>query len=395
MPSIEKSVLGLLELVDNGRLPEEHSRAALAGIQETFEERTRSWLRPKDECRSRENNRICVALKGVHTKAELQLAVSKLERVFAQPMHHLGRDIPLAVAAGFAVFNSANDDTSLPLQQANIALNRAKKTSSLYEIYSPQAAADAVAEKDMLSRLERAMDNGEFHLYYQPKVHAGYRNLMGAEALIRWHDPYAGLLLPDQFMDIAERSALIQPITWWCIKSAIATLSRWPTYLTVAVNISPALLVADDIVTVVNDALDIYSVDPSRLVLEVTERIMIDNHQRVVDQLTALRGIGVKVALDDFGTGFSSLAYFRDLPVDEIKIDQVFVRHMLSSDKDLAIVKAIIDLAHNFSMKVVAEGVENFDVADKLAVMNCDTLQGYAFDTPLSLQNFERQYGIA
>jgi len=145
---------------------------------------------------------------------------------------------------------------------------------------------------------------------------------------------------------------------------------------------------------VVQDALAIHGVAPARLNLEVTESIMVDNQNVMLTQLARLRDIGVKISIDDFGTGFSSLAYFRDLPVDEIKIDKSFVMHMLESEKDHAIVKAVIDLAHNFSLKVVAEGVESMEIAERLADMRCDILQGYVFDKPLPVEEFERQYRL-
>jgi EAL domain-containing protein (putative c-di-GMP-specific phosphodiesterase class I) len=135
-------------------------------------------------------------------------------------------------------------------------------------------------------------------------------------------------------------------------------------------------------------------VAPARLNLEVTESIMVDNQNVMLTQLARLRDIGVKISIDDFGTGFSSLAYFRDLPVDEIKIDKSFVMHMLESEKDHAIVKAVIDLAHNFSLKVVAEGVESMEIAERLADLRCDILQGYVFDKPLPVEEFERQYRL-
>ncbi|MFT7264156.1 MAG: EAL domain-containing protein (putative c-di-GMP-specific phosphodiesterase class I), partial [Halioglobus sp.] len=185
------------------------------------------------------------------------------------------------------------------------------------------------------------------------------------------------------------------PLTWWCIKSAIGRLAQWPEELSIAVNVTPALLIDDDVITVVREALDIYGVKASRLTLEVTEKIMVDNQVIMLRQLAKLRKIGVRIALDDFGTGYSSLAYFRDLSVDEIKIDRVFVVRMLESKKDLAIVKAVIDLAHNFSMKVVAEGVETMELADRLTEMRCDILQGYAFDKALLLEEFEKQYVLA
>jgi len=199
---------------------------------------------------------------------------------------------------------------------------------------------------------------------------------------------------PDQFIDVAESHDIIAPITWWVVKSAVARLARWPKELGIAVNVAPNLLLDNAILAVVRDSLDIHGVDPKRLTLEVTERVMVDDQHIMLQQLGRLRELGVKISLDDFGTGFSSLSYFRDLPVDEIKIDKGFVLHMLDSGKDHAIVKAVIDLAHNFSMRVVAEGVESLDIAKRLSELGCDVLQGYVFDKPLQVEAFESGYGI-
>ena len=248
--------------------------------------------------------------------------------------------------------------------------------------------------RSRLSRLEEALERGELHLYCQPKIHASYRSLLGAEALIRWHTADKQVITPDRFIDVAERNTIIKPLTWWTIKTAVARLARWPDALSIAVNVSPRLLLEDEILAVVQDALDIHGVAARRLNLEVTESIMVDNQEVMLGQLGRLREMGVKISIDDFGTGFSSLAYFRDLPVDEIKIDKSFVMRMLESEKDMAIVRAVIDLAHNFSLKVVAEGVENQAIATALAEMRCDILQGYFFDKPLPIDQFNSSYHL-
>jgi len=306
----------------------------------------------------------------------------------------MGEALPLVVNAGFTSLDDRNADMALAIHQADIALSEARQSSKLFKVYSPQKARDIKQESELLEKMEIALERGEFHLYYQPKVHAGYRNLIGAEGLIRWHTPEREVITPDKFIDLAERNEIIRPMTWWAIKSAASRLARWPEQLSVAVNICPALLLEDDILSVVSDAIDIFGVEPARLTLEVTEKIMVSDQERMLAQLARLRDQGARISIDDFGTGFSSLAYFRDLPVDEIKIDKSFVQHMLESEKDHAIVKAVIDLAHNFNLKVVAEGVQTQAIADKLAEMRCDVLQGYVFDRPLPVKEFEAQYRV-
>ena len=394
MNSSGNSIFGVVELLEDDRSEQIHSSSSVTAMLDVFQSRLKDWIRPKDQFRALNNNRVCVLLKDIGTEGELNLAAAKLAQAFREPHEYLGKTLPLAVAAGFTMVNNGNKDMTQAMQQARVALGQAKRANNLFEVYSPKKSSNAEAERKLMKRLELALERGEFQLYYQPKVHAGFRTLIGAEALLRWHTEDNKVVAPGEFIDLVERHDLLKPLTWWTIKSAIARLSQWPEEISIAVNISPVLLMEEDIMCVVRDALDIYGVTPSRLILEVTEKIMIDNQDFMLKQLSRLRKMGVKIALDDFGTGFSSLAYFRDLPVDEIKIDQCFVLSMLESKKDMAIVKAIIDLAHNFSMKVVAEGVETIALADKLSEMRCDILQGYAFDRPLPLKQFESEYHL-
>jgi EAL domain-containing protein (putative c-di-GMP-specific phosphodiesterase class I)/GGDEF domain-containing protein len=394
MVTSNNSVLGLVELADADDLIEMHGSASFNVLRDVFHDRLKDWVRSKDQWRLLKNNRVCVILKDIGSEGELELAAAKLGRIFKEPHYHLGRPMPLEVAAGFAELKGQNKDMKLAMQQAGIALKQAKKSSQLFDVYSPEFGMNAEDERKLVERLELALELGELQLYYQPKVHAGYRSLIGAEALMRWHTKDRKVIMPDQFIDVAERHEVIKPMTWWTIKSAVARLARWPEELAIAVNISPVLLMEDEILSVVQDALEIHGVAPARLNLEVTESIMVDNQNVMLSQLARLREIGVKISIDDFGTGFSSLAYFRDLPVDEIKIDKSFVMRMLESEKDHAIVKAVIDLAHNFSLKVVAEGVESMEIAERLADLRCDILQGYVFDKPLPVEEFERQYRV-
>jgi EAL domain-containing protein (putative c-di-GMP-specific phosphodiesterase class I) len=392
--SSKNSVLGLVELIDNEGTFELHGEASSRALHDVFHDRLKGWVRSKDQWRLLKNNRVCVILKDIDSEGELELAAAKLGRIFREPHYHQGRPMPLEVSAGFAEVNGRNKDLKLAMQQAGMALNQAKKSSRLFDVYSSDWGLNASDERVLVKQLEIALETGALQLYYQPKVHAGYRSLIGAEALIRWHTKDQKVITPDQFIDVAERHGIIKPMTWWAIKSAVARLARWPDQLSIAVNISPALLLEDEVMSVVQDALEIHGVTPARLNLEVTESIMVDNQDVMLSQLARLRDLGVKISIDDFGTGFSSLAYFRDLPVDEIKIDKSFVLRMLESEKDHAIVKAVIDLAHNFSLKVVAEGVENLDIANRLAELRCDILQGYVFDRPLPVEEFERQYRV-
>lgn len=389
------NMVGLVELADAEELLDRHGKSSFGDIQKVFLQRLQDWVRPRDDWKQLDDNRFCVVLRGMGTRGELELATSKLERMFSEPHYQYGRPVPLTVKAGFAESKNPDKDMELAMRQASMALRQAHKSTLLYDVYAPQKRVAADEERKLLERLERAVELGELRLYYQPKVHASYQSLVGAEALMRWHTSDNKVIPPGQFIEVAERHEVIRPMTYWAVKNAVARLSLWPEELSIAVNITPQLLLDDQLLSVVNDALDIYGISPSRLVLEVTERIMVDNHETMMAQLGSLRSRGVKISLDDFGTGFSSLSYFRDLPVDEIKIDGSFVMSMLDCGKDHAIVKAVIDLAHNFSMRVVAEGVESMEIAERLKDLGCDILQGYVFDRPLEVNTFESSYGIS
>lgn len=388
-----RSVLGLVELSDS-RNGGGYNSGASNVLRDVFQDRLRGWVRAKDQWRLLKNNRVCVILKDMTRGGELELAAAKLGRIFDEPHFHMGRALPLSVNAGFAEIKDCGRDISEAMEQATLALTQAKKSRRLFDVYSDDCTKGPRDERELISQLERALEMGELQLYYQPKVHAGYQSLLGAEALMRWHTPEKQVITPDRFIDVAERYDVIRPMTWWAIKTAVARLARWPTELSIAVNVSPKLLLENEILSVVQDALDIHGVAPKRLNLEVTESIMVDNQDTMLGQLARLREMGVRISIDDFGTGFSSLAYFRDLPVDEIKIDKSFVMHMLKSEKDLAIVKAVINLAHNFSLKVVAEGVEDQHIASALSELGCDVLQGYFFDKPLPVEQFNQNYRL-
>lgn len=209
---------------------------------------------------------------------------------------------------------------------------------------------------------------------------------------MRWHTPDGRVIVPKQFMKVAERNPVIRPMTWWAIKAANARLSHWPEHMGLSINVPPNLLLDREILAVLQDAQAIYGVNPNRLTLEITENMSIEDHQNLVKQIDAIVKFGVRISIDDFGTGYSSLAHFRNFKVQELKIDKSFVKRMVGSEIDLAIVKTVINLARNFSMRVVAEGVEDETTAKALAELGCDQLQGFLFDKPLQLDDFNKRY---
>ncbi|MCV6623125.1 MAG: GGDEF domain-containing phosphodiesterase [Cellvibrionaceae bacterium] len=384
------SYIGLIEIADYEGLVGRHGPASAQLLLEEFYQRLQRWARPQDQAKVLKNRRFMVMLDGVHDDAQLQLATAKLIRLFEAPCDLMGITAPIKFHAGFCLHEG--QDAEQTLLRCRIALRQARKGGLAIQIYHHEFQASLDDEPRLVEALERALDRGEFQLYYQPKLHTGYRTVIGAEALLRWHSSDKKVINPVQFIDVAERHDVIRPITWWVMKSAVARLRNWPDNLGISVNVPPCLLLDDEIVTVLSDALAIYSVAPHRLTIEITENLMISDYEHLVLNLHSLHDIGVRISIDDFGTGYSSLAQFRNLPANELKIDKSFVLAMRESEKDMAIVKAVIDLARNFSMRVVAEGVEDQETASLLTDLGADQLQGFLFDKPLPLADFEKRY---
>lgn len=242
--------------------------------------------------------------------------------------------------------------------------------------------------------LRKAIENQQFILYYQPQV-SGDGRATGAEALIRWQHPHRGMLLPNNFITLAEETGLILPLGQWVLETACAQLALWATqpemaHLTVSVNVSAQQFREFDFVGKVMAAINRFGAIPNRLKLELTESLFVDNVGDIVNKMIALKANGVAFSLDDFGTGYSSLSYLRRLPLSQLKIDKLFVRDVLNDLNDAAIARAIVTLAQNLGIGVIAEGVETKLQRDFLASIGCQAYQGYFFSRPLPVMDFEK-----
>tara|TARA_R110002049_G_scaffold70521_14_gene182140 strand:- start:1927 stop:3105 length:1179 start_codon:yes stop_codon:yes gene_type:complete len=392
MPHTTNRFLGLVELVN--RSGEDSGNKTTSQIMhDVFGHRLNDWLRSNDQWSFLNDNRACVILRDIDSMDELEVAAAELDSAFKEPHYYLGQELPLAVTAGFTEFNDQNSDLAQAMQEAGIALNQAKQSEILFQIFSGNHPDNLKEECERLQEMRQALEANEFQLHYQPKVHAGLRTLIGAEALIHWHHSEHGILSPDKFVELAARHDIMKPIMRCAIKSAVSRLARWPEQLSIALDICPSLL-DDDMLSLIKDALTAFDVKASRLHLEIAEQPGVGDQLLMRSQLCGLHNLGVTISIDNFGTGASSLAHFRDLPINEVKIDRSFVERMLLSSKDYAIVKTIIDLAHSFSLKVVAEGVDSIEIADRLTEMHCDILQGSAFDNPLPAEEFAAEYRL-
>jgi EAL domain-containing protein (putative c-di-GMP-specific phosphodiesterase class I) len=241
--------------------------------------------------------------------------------------------------------------------------------------------------------LRRALDQKEFAVHYQAQVDSSYQ-VIGVEALIRWQHPQFGLLMPSQFIPLAEETGLIKPISEWILKTACKQLMQWHkaglSRLNLAVNISPCQFRQKDTAQTIEEILLGVGLDPTHLTLELTESSVMSHDSSVYKSLARLNGIGVRLALDDFGKGFSSFDYLRRLPLAIVKVDESFIRHATNNRDDAAVLSAIIALVHKLRLAVVVEGLETVEQLDLIRKLQCDAMQGFIFSKPLSADQFER-----
>jgi EAL domain-containing protein (putative c-di-GMP-specific phosphodiesterase class I) len=279
------------------------------------------------------------------------------------------------------------------LRQCEIALHAARQRDESHVLFTPSLlAGDEGPAQHTWFDVEEALKAGEFELFFQPKVDLGDNRLSGAEALVRWRNPDAGYIAPGHFLPAIEHSQGIRALLWFVLNSALRNTAEWAERcpgFNVAVNLAAGNLDDTDLVDIVENALNVWSLSPGQLTLELTESSLMRNPAASVRTLARLRGLGTRTSIDDFGTGYSSLAYLRDLPADELKIDRSFVAPIVGGGRDRDIVASIIQLAHAVELKVVAEGVETEATRMALAAMDCDLGQGYLYGAPMAAKAFE------
>jgi diguanylate cyclase (GGDEF)-like protein len=272
-------------------------------------------------------------------------------------------------------------------QQADIAMYAAKGARTGVELYDAGQDTSSMRRLSLVTDLRHAIETERLELNYQPQAHGAGRHIIGAEALARWQHPEFGWVRPDEFIPIAEQTGLIQPLTVWALRTALANLAEWrKSYpeLHISVNVSARSLMDTSLAADVEGLLRQFDVPADALTLEITESSVMADPQRSLQQLLRLHQMGVRLAIDDFGTGYSSLSYLKRLPVDEVKIDKSFVMGMAKDADDAVIVRSTIDLAANLGLEVVAEGVEDERTWELLLRLGCDFIQGYHLSKPLS-----------
>ncbi len=324
-------------------------------------------------------------LPGCDEAAAIGAAARILESL-GRPMEVEGQRIDLGGSIGVALHPDHGSDPGTLLRFADIAMYSAKRDHGGTAVYDRGQSRNDPRRLAMIAELRQGIDRGDLRLHYQPKIDLATMRPVGVEALVRWEHPEDGLIPPDLFIPLAEETGLIRPLGSWTLREGLRQERAWRRAgrrLGIAVNLTAENLTDRELAPTVERLLGEFGTPPGALTLEITESAMLADPASALGVLERIRGRGVRIAIDDFGTGYSSLSYLKRLPVDEVKVDRSFVRDLTSDRRDACIVRAVIDLARNFGLRVVAEGVEGRAVADRLRAMGCDQAQGYYFARPM------------
>jgi len=330
----------------------------------------------------------------IEAAAQTESIGEKILAALDQP-YHLGSYVHRCTASiGATLLQGHQQAAEEFMKQADIAMYQAKKSgrNSLC-FFDPQMQVTITHRATLSNELHKAIENRQFQMHYQIQVDSSLRPI-GAEGLIRWIHPERGLMFPDQFISLAEETGLILGIGHWVLETACAQIKAWEKEpltrdLVLAVNVSAKQFHRGDLVAELQDIVQRHAIDPTRLKLELTETVLLENIEGIIGTMNALNEIGIQFSLDDFGTGFSSLQYLKQLPLDQLKIDQSFVQDIAADSSDKAIVSTIIAMAHSLDLDVIAEGVETEEQRQFLVDRNCTHYQGYLFGSPIPIEQFE------
>jgi diguanylate cyclase (GGDEF)-like protein len=322
--------------------------------------------------------RGCSLLAGTDQPQAAETLARRVIETISQPYRIDGHWAVVGVSVGITLAEREDMDADQLLRRADMALYAAKREGrGTWRFFAHSMEADAQTRRGLEMDLRHALEHDEFALYYQPQVAVADGRICGFEALLRWHHPHRGLVLPGDFIRCAEETGLIVPIGAWVLRTALKQAAEWPDHLRLAVNLSPCQLARDDLLATVEAALAEFGQPGHRLELEITENALMEQYLAGQSALKQLRALGVRISMDDFGTGYASLSHLRSFPFDRIKVDRSFVAGMHETAQGMAIVRAILQLAATLNIVTLAEGVETQVQFDTLAACGCDEVQGF------------------
>jgi diguanylate cyclase (GGDEF)-like protein len=370
------------------------SSIGLEGVEQLLRlisEQLKLPLRPGDTVARLSDNEFLLLVHNAETDSAVAVA-DRLQRLLVKPQRIGEQDIAMDACIGIAAYPADGDSAAELLRRASIARQDAAQLPGRLQVYVEGRDVAHQRQISLIRDLRQAPRNGELALHYQPKLDIRNGRVTQAEALLRWQHPQFGSVSPAEFIVLAERTGSIQLLTNWVIEEALRQLAEWARrglVLQLSVNISADDLVDSNLADRVSALLKLYRVPAEQLIFEITESAIMREPEQSLKVLNRLREFGISLSVDDFGTGYSSLAHLKRLPVQELKIDQSFVRDLDETSEDAVIVRSTIEMSHNLGLKVVAEGVEYEHSLRLLERWQCDTAQGYLISRPLNAVAFE------
>jgi diguanylate cyclase (GGDEF)-like protein/PAS domain S-box-containing protein len=324
-----------------------------------------------------------------------QLITEHLLELITQRYIIDNKDIEISINIGVYIYDATIQTPEEILQNTNLALHNAKQHNKFVAYFNEEIEKQVKSYMNLYLDMKRAIQNDEFVLCYQPQYNAKSQ-IVSAEVLLRWQHPSLGLIQPNEFIYIAEKSGMIIDVGLWIVEKVCIDIARWRNQnikIPISINISAKQFAQDDFIDRLYEILTQYNINPNQIKLELVESLLLDNVDSTIEKMQQLQELGFKLSLDDFGTGYSSLEYLKLLPIEEIKIDKSFVQTMRENDKDLAIVKSVLSLGEAFGYEVVAEGVETEEDFMLLKALDCEYYQGYYFSKPIKKEEFEKLLG--
>jgi diguanylate cyclase (GGDEF)-like protein len=350
-------------------------------------DRLRQNVRETDILARLGGDEFAVVQSMLQQPEEVTVLAARIIEVLSEPYEVDGQEVVVGASIGIAIAPGDGDDPDELLKNADMALYRAKADGrGMFRFFEAEMDARLQARRKLEMELRKAVTQNEFEVYYQPIVDLKDNQVIAFEALVRWNHPERGLVTPDEFIPVAEKLGLIAPIGEWVLHQACADAATWPRAIRVAVNLSP-LQFRKTLVPAVVQSLAAAGLCASRLELEITESVVLQNNETTMSMLRQLHEIGVRISMDDFGTGYSSLSYLHSFPFDKIKIDRLFVSDLDANSDCAAIVRAVAGLGKTLGMRTTAEGVETREQLDWLRSEGCTEVQGYLFSRPQPARN--------
>jgi diguanylate cyclase (GGDEF)-like protein len=356
-------------------------------------ERLKNSVRASDTVSRQGGDEFLIMLAGQADQESIATVAAKIIEMMSIPFRINSMEISATCSVGISLYPDNGQDFDSLLKHADMAMYKAKESGrNAFRFYDPQMNTNVIEHLHLISGIRTALLKDEFKLQYQPQFELKTGRIVGAEALLRWHNPELGNIPPNRFIHVAERSGQIHEIGSWVIGEACRQARLWQdaglTDLVVAINLSPVQFRRDNIERDVINALNESKIKASSIELELTESLLIVDSEHIKHLLKSIRSLGVHLSIDDFGTGYSNLGYLTRFEVERLKIDQSFIRRMTENTHDEGIVRAIIEMAHSLNLEVVAEGVENLAVLNRLQELGCEYGQGFYWSPALPPKEF-------